>query len=370
MAKINHKLLYIINKARWPWVKISLYLKKKLGWMGVPVIYPYIGYCNGREVYLSGSVVEERGLSKPHAGQGVFSNILTMIKRYVGDEFAGVRLRVFYAGKSKVVETNEEGFFSCKIQVGRMKSDRVGWDKARFELIDMIIEKQPSVSVTGDVLVVGRNPQFIVISDVDDTFLVSHSTQTLRKIRLMLFKNATTRVPFPGVVAFYNALQKGTRDDTFNPIFYVSSSERNLYDLIVEFCQYRGIPKGPILLREMKTSLWKLVKAGGGNHLHKLKKIKSLLQFYPDLPVILIGDSGQKDPEIYLELVKTFPQRIGSVYIRSIGPKRHINRAVDVANECKSLGVDMLLVKHTTEALQHAIDAGYVDPAFLKMIKN
>ena len=131
------------------------------------------------------------------------------------------------------------------------------------------------MSFWGDVLMVSRKHEFVIVSDVDDTLLVSHSTQFVKKMRLMLFKNAITRLPFPGVTDFYKALQNGMDESTFNPIFYVSSSERNLYDLLIDFLAYRNIPKGPFLLRNMQTSLLKLIKAGGGNHQHKLESIRS-----------------------------------------------------------------------------------------------
>ena len=360
MAKINKTLKHVVRKTKWPWVKLRLILKKNLGWLGTPVIYPYTGYCNGREVRLSGSVIEDRGLSKPHERQSNWSNILAMIKRYVGDEFAGVRISIEFMGHKEIVETDETGFFGCEFLLSKKVNEEVQWETARYRLLDQIIEDQPEVEASGSVLMISRKPQFMVISDIDDTFLVSHSTRTVKKIRLMLFKNALTRLPFPGVAAFYRALQKGTDHQSFNPLFYVSSSERNLYDLLFEFCKFRDIPKGPFLLREMQTSIRKLITAGGGDHLHKLEKIRSLLKFYPEIPVILIGDSGQRDPEIYLRVVKEFPGRVASIYIRCIGRQRKIDKTADLAAEAAGLNVDMILVQNTEEASRHAVLNGFI----------
>ncbi|MCB2207259.1 MAG: DUF2183 domain-containing protein [Bacteroidetes bacterium] len=368
MKRIDKKLKYIVKKTRWPWVKLKIILKKQLGWLGCPRIYPYMGYSNGKEVYLSGSVIEDRGLSKPHVNQSKISNILSMMKRYVGDEFAGLKLRIEYEGNVKEVETNEEGFFSCQFKIEKPTSKEILWTSASYLLLDKIMADQPEVSTTGDVLMISQNPEFIIVSDVDDTFLVSHSTQFVKKIRLMLFKNAMTRLPFPGVAAFYKALQKGLDERIFNPIFYVSSSERNLYDLLVDFCEFRGIPKGPFLLRNFQTSLLKLLKAGGGNHLHKLESIKALLNFFPDIPFVLIGDSSQRDPEIYMQAVSEFPGRIKIIYIRAVGSKQKIEKTKNIADEVAKSGVEMLLVKNTEEASKHAIAKGLFNQSYFEQI--
>ena len=370
MKRIDRKLKYIVRKSRWPWVKLKIILKKQLGWLGCPKIYPYIGYSNGKNVYLSGSVIEDRGLSKPHANQSKASNILSMIKRYVGDEFAGVKLRIEFEGNKQIVETNEEGFFSCQFQLDKPVSKDILWTSASYFLLDQIMENQPEVSTNGDVLMISQKPEFIIVSDIDDTLLVSHSTQFVKKIRLMLFKNALTRLPFPGVAAFYKALQKGLDEKTFNPIFYVSSSERNLYDLLVDFCEYRGIPKGPFLLRNFQTSLLKLLTAGGGNHLHKKESINTLLNFFPGIPFILIGDSSQRDPEIYLQAVRKFPGRIKAIYIRAAGSKRKIKNTYSIAEEVSKTGVEMLLVSNTKEASEHAISNGLINSKYLEAIKE
>lgn len=368
MKRIDKKLKYIVKKTRWPWVKLKIILKKQLGWLGSPKIYPYMGYSNGREVYISGSVIEDRGLSKPHVNQGKISNILSMMKRYVGDEFAGVKLRIEYEGIVNEVETNEEGFFSCQFKIEKPVSGNILWTSASYLLLDKIMENQAEVSTTGDVLMISQKPEFIIVSDVDDTFLVSHSTQFVKKIRLMLFKNAMTRLPFPGVAAFYKALQKGLDERIFNPIFYVSSSERNLYDLLVDFCEFRGIPKGPFLLRNFQTSLLKLLSAGGGNHLHKQESISALLKFFPDIPFILIGDSSQRDPEIYMQAINEFPGRIKAIYIRAVGSKRKIEKTTKIADKAAKSGVKMLLVKNTEEASQHAISNGLINRSYFQAI--
>src|SRR5205085_9087259 len=85
---------------------------------------------------------------------------------------------------------------------------------------------------------------FGVISDLDDTVIQSRVANFLQAVRTVMLGNARTRLPFPGVAAFYDALEKGKDGKRSNPIFYVSSSPWNLHDLISEFIRLQEIPEG------------------------------------------------------------------------------------------------------------------------------
>ncbi|MFW6267704.1 MAG: App1 family protein [Marinilabiliaceae bacterium] len=362
MPIITKTFRYILRKAGGPFRKGRLWLKKRLGWLGVPTIEPYMGFSNGRDVYLTGTVMEDKGLDKPRHGQKLTTNLLSMIKRYVSDEISGVRVKVTFHDQTDVVETNELGIFHCYFSFDEGVKNGAHLEKAEYELLDEVVEKQGAIKVLGDVLMVSGHPPLGVISDIDDTVMVSHSTRTFKKLRLMLFKNARTRVPFEGVAAFYRALQKGRYDQTDpNPVFYVSSSEWNLYDLLVDFFEFRGIPSGPLLLQELEHNIFHFWKLGGGSHEHKLDKIGFLFSFFENIDFVLIGDSGQRDPELYLQMAREYPHRVKAVYIRCIGHAHKNQKTIETANEMDRLGVPMLLIENTEDAARHALMNGYID---------
>jgi phosphatidate phosphatase APP1 len=92
-----------------------------------------------------------------------------------------------------------------------------------------------------------------LISDIDDTFLISHSSRLRRRLYVLFTKNARTRKPFEGVVNHYKLLACGNvSGKNANPFFYVSSSEWNLYDFIAEFSRRNELPKGVFLLSQLK----------------------------------------------------------------------------------------------------------------------
>jgi phosphatidate phosphatase APP1 len=233
----------------------------------------------------------------------------------------------------------------------------------KLELLDQVCNHKEKVVTFAEVLLLEKKDSaYGIVSDIDDTILVSHSTRFFKKLRLMLFKNAHTRLPFEGIAGFYRALERGPKGECHNPIFYVSSSQWNLYDLLSDFLEYRKIPKGLLLLQEYEpVKLKRLFKAKNAfdKHAHKLDKIRSIMETYPYLNFILIGDSGQRDAEIYREITAQFPGRILAIYIRDVRKSR-VKKVLVLGNELNAKGIDMLLIKDTVLAARHALKAGFI----------
>jgi phosphatidate phosphatase APP1 len=146
-------------------------------------------------------------------------------------------------------------------------------------------------------------------------------------------------------------LQLGRNGKRNNPFFYVSSSPWNLYDLLVDFLDLNKIPPGPLLLRDF--GLRKQEFAGSTAN-HKLTEIENILLTYPHLNFVLIGDSGEKDPAIYSEVVRKYPNRILVIYIRDVQLKDREKIAVDISKELEGNKIEMIIVDNTAEAAQHA----------------
>jgi hypothetical protein len=146
------------------------------------------------------------------------------------------------------------------------------------------------------------------VSDIDDTVIQSRVSNFLQAARTVMLGNARTRLPFPGVAAFYQALRAGVSGKENNPIFYVSSSPWNIHDVIAEFMDIQKILKGPLILRDWDINFAAL---SGERHMaHKAVAIRNLMELYPRLQFILVGDTSQHDPDIYREIVGEFPNRV------------------------------------------------------------
>ncbi len=369
MRKSN--LLKIIDlpwkSTKWTIRKFRLFVKHRLGWLDVPIIVTYRGFLSGDKLFLAGAVMENKGIRKPEKYSSVWQNFLAMIKRYSSDQIPGINVEINLNGRKYTTVSDDNGYFILRRH--REKPATPGnetWQdwRASADIEDETSERQ--ISAGGELLLPGTDNTFGIISDIDDTILVSHSTQTLKKMRLMLLRNAVTRKPFPGASAFYTALHHGYSGEEKNPFFYVSSSEWNLYDLLDDFCFYNDFPKGVFMLRELEGGLF---SSGQGNHQHKLDKIRRILTAFDHLPFVLIGDNGQKDPVIYEQICEEFPGRIRVIYIRSVR-KRKTRKVLDIIHRLKAKGIEMLLVKDTYEAALDAANRKLISPSSGKDISR
>jgi phosphatidate phosphatase APP1 len=179
-------------------------------------------------------------------------------------------------------------------------------------------------------------------------------------LKTTFLRNAHTRFPFEGVAGLYRALQRGPTGSDHNPIFYVSSSPWNLYDLLAEFLDIQGIPQGPLFLRDFGIERRKFIAIPSA--VHKGRQIERILAAYPHMRFILIGDSGQEDPEIYRDVVKRHGDRVLAIYIRDVSSMMRDARVNAIAEEVRKLGVDMVLVRDSEGAAEHALQRGFIEP--------
>jgi phosphatidate phosphatase APP1 len=220
------------------------------------------------------------------------------------------------------------------------------------------------VQSIGEMRVLTGTPTFGVISDLDDTVIQSRITSFLQAVRTVMLGNARTRLPCPGVAAFYRALEQGGDGTRMNPIFYVSSSPWNIHDLIAEFMDVQGIPRGAITLRDWDIVLSALTSSHLGTF--KAPVIRDILDLYPSLPFIMIGDNSQKDPEIYRTLLERYPGRILAIYIRNVDADPARSASVQsLAKEVLAAGSTLVLADDTYAAAKHAAAQGWITPSAL-----
>jgi phosphatidate phosphatase APP1 len=343
-------------------------LDTRLGSADPIKIIPYYGYGSRQKLYLKGRVLQDEGTRPAGDNDSLWRNLVNMYRRLESDEVPGARVLARFADVTQEVVTDEEGFFAVWLEPPRPLPGGRLWHPVELVLLSPLAPGQLQARATGEVFVPPPGAQFMVISDIDDTVVQSHATQLLRMARTVFLGNARTRLPFPGVAAFYRALHAGRLGTTLNPLFYVSSSPWNLYDLFVEFFQLQGIPLGPIFLRDWGVSEQEILPTQHRGH--KLHLICQMLDFYDHLPFILIGDSGQEDPEIYHEIVGRYPHRILAVYIRNVSQELARPAAIGrLAEEVAAAGSTLILADNTLAIAQHAAEQGWIAPEALAGIQ-
>jgi phosphatidate phosphatase APP1 len=319
-------------------------------------IVGYRGYGTAERSLVLGRVLQNEGIRAPEASQSRWRNLLASLRRIESDPlpFARVRARVG-AGDQRYEEivADDEGFVRHWLAAGSPAGVH-GWHSVSLHLVDP--PNAVPVRASAQVLTPAATARFGVVSDMDDTVLQSEVTSFLRAARIVLLENALTRLPFPGVAAFYRALERGATGADANPIFYVSSSPWNLYDVIDGFLEAQRIPTGPLLLRD-----WDLGRLSERHARHKSVVIREIFDTYPDMPFLLVGDSGQEDPEIYADLVRERPGRIKAVYIRNVTPQaERTERIQALAREVADAGSTLVLADDTLAAARHAALHGWI----------
>ncbi|HSM54788.1 MAG TPA: phosphatase domain-containing protein [Candidatus Sulfomarinibacteraceae bacterium] len=363
LAKTAHSIEERVDTLRYR-------LSGSLGRFNAPIIVPYLGYGSQRRLHLTGRVLQDKGIQKARSEDRIWHNVLNMYRRLESDEVPGARVIAQFGQLRSEVVTDQEGYFDVVFEPAWAEPPDTLWHQVEL-LLDSpqpAGEEDGQVHTTGHVLIPPRQAQFGVISDIDDTVIRTYATEWLRMARLMLLGNARTRLPFAGVSAFYRALQGGAGAQTQNPLFYVSSSPWNLYDLLVDFFQIQQIPMGPLFLRDWGVTETEILPTD--HHGHKLDVICRLLDFYTDLSFILIGDSGQQDPEIYCEVVRRYPHRILSVYIRDVSDDAVRDEAVlALGEEVIEAGSDLILAEDTSFMAEHAVGRGWIMPEVVEDVQ-
>ena len=333
------------------------------------MIAAYRSYGNERRVLVRGRAMEDEGIRPAGERDSVWRNLLNSYRRIESDPLPFARVRATVAGTSAELAADDEGFFRGWIDLPAPVVASHGWVPLELELLSPGAAPGAPIRATGQAMVAPPSARFIVISDIDDTVLQSHVTSVMQAFRTVLLGNARTRLPFPGVAAFYRALHAGASGSEKNPIFYVSSSPWNLYDLLTDFLAHQGIPAGPLTLRD-----WDIDRSAlGRGRLHRFKDaaIREIMGAYPELPVILVGDSSQQDPEIYRDVVREFPERVLAIYIRDVKRTEERRQAIaSLVTEVKAQQSVLVLADDTVAAARHAAEQGFIDPDRLAEISG
>ncbi|MBC7957833.1 MAG: DUF2183 domain-containing protein [Cytophagales bacterium] len=175
----------------------------------------------------------------------------------------------------------------------------------------------PSASGPASLLVHDARNTLGLISDIDDTVLVSEVNDTTRLLRNSLTLPPETRRAVPGMAALYQAWAQKSANPAAMPVFYVSASPRQLSDGVRRFLLRNGFPRGVLLLKQVsRESTDPLLD----QQAYKVQRISAILKAFPGVRFVLLGDDGERDPESYAQLQAQFPNQVAGVWIRRVHP--------------------------------------------------
>jgi len=321
-------------------------------------VQPFYGFRNDRRLHLDARALRSR--EPVFEKRSFWRDVATMLGQYASHEIEGLAVELEYdRGDGAPVRTeavsDAEGFvrFELAIDPAHGAPPHTRWERAalRWRCPDTGEEGE----VAAHILTPGAQTRMGIISDVDDTILETGITGNIRAIarnwRRIFAEMPSERVPVPGAASFFTAIgghpegapQSGAADRAVaqhgvprarvRPVFYVSSSPWNLFSYLVTFKRERGLPLGPVLLRDWGFNRRTLGSEGHGSH--KRESIARILATFPDLSFALIGDDTQRDLLAFASIAEAHPERIAAVFIReaSGAPLADEHRAAKAALE-------------------------------------
>jgi phosphatidate phosphatase APP1 len=247
-------------------------------------LFAYPGYVRQNAIVVSGRLVYG-SLRKPKATDNLAQNILSMLKQYFALGVPRKKITLRYGKQTRVVKTTTRGNFSTSFAY-------------TFTSPGDYTAQYKKINATAKVFL-PQKKQLAIITDIDDTLLVSYSSSFFKRIWTALTKNFNTRSSVQEIAALYRQFS--------GPLFYVSNSQWRLYEALEGFRKINHLPQGPFLLRGRS----------------KYNRIASLVSSYP-YEFILLGDDGQQDPELYAALARDFPHKIKAISIRHLGSRKRL----------------------------------------------
>ncbi len=231
---------------------------------------------------------------------------------FVGNQ-RGLRLNIRIGGRSFFVEkTGTNGHVKGLIRIPKsdlqatLKQSGADHDWVPYEAV---LTTDESTVYAGKALCLPTTG-LSIISDIDDTIKHSHVRNRKELLTNTFLRNFQ---PIPDAAALYQEWSAQGAD-----FHYVSSSPWQLHEPLTEFLASSGFPEGSLHLRFFSLRNSRLLSPFVFRPENKARSIRGLLQQYPQRKFILIGDSGERDPEIYGNAARRFPHQIERIFIRDV----------------------------------------------------
>lgn len=326
------------------------------------VVQAYRGYGSRREAVVGGRVFRGPAARTDAGSASVGRDMRDVLRRIFRTGVPRAKVAVRFGGAEDRVIADRSGFFRARLRLSAPIRDGA-WHELDIRLVSPTVGTNGiPAKARGAFWVPPDGARFVVVSDIDDTVMDTGVANKIKMLWRLFVQGPASRVAFPGVAAFYRALHQGADDAPVNPMVYVSRAPWGIYEVLDAFFRLHRIPIGPILfLRDWGVTIRRPIpKRGRG---HKLGVIREILSFYADRPFVLIGDSGQHDPEIYARVVREYPNRVKAIYIRNVSRGADRRRAIEIlAREVAAAGSSLVLTSDTFAMARHAADHGLISP--------
>lgn len=220
---------------------------------------------------------------------------------------AGAQVLAHVGGRVHTLTTDRGGYLDALVEADLPP----GWHEITLTSID-------GARATAPVLVLGPDPVDGIVSDIDDTVMVTRLPRPLVAAWNVFVRHENAREPVPGMAGLYRALGG---DDPACPVVYLSTGAWNAAPAIARFLRRHDLPVGPLLLTDWGPTNTGWFRSGPT---HKVTQLRRLFTDLPQVRWTLVGDDGQHDPVIYAGAVEHHPEHVRAVLVRRLTPGEHV----------------------------------------------
>ncbi|MEJ3403139.1 phosphatase domain-containing protein [Rathayibacter sp. YIM 133350] len=276
----------------------------------VPSIIPYTGYGSVDRVRVLCRVLLVKPVQPPSdpptaadRRRAIRREQLRGWRSFISSPVAFARVRIEIDGHETEVVADRGGVVDIELDV----SLTPGWHVATLTTDDGRSSQAP-------VQVIPADCRFGVVSDVDDTVMVTMLPRPFLAGWNTFVLNEHARIPTPGMAVLMERLATAHPGA---PVVYLSTGAWNVAPALTRFLSRNLYPSGPLLLTDWGPTHDRWFRSGRA---HKHDNLQRLAREFPDVRWLLIGDDGQRDEEIYREFAAENPQRVAAVAIRQLSP--------------------------------------------------
>jgi phosphatidate phosphatase APP1 len=185
-----------------------------------------------------------------------------------------------------------------------------GWHRIRLRIEGEA--RDAGTEVTAPVFVLDPAAPFGVLSDIDDTVMVTALPRPLLAAWNTFVLNEHARTPTPGMAVLYDRLHHA---NPAAPFLYLSTGAWNVAPTLRRFLSRNLYPPGPLLLTDWGPTPDRVFRSGRA---HKIDELERLAHEFPDVKWLLIGDDGQHDEETYSGFAQAHPENVAAICIRQL----------------------------------------------------
>lgn len=270
------------------------------------LITVYPAYGDGEFCVIEGRVVEKRDDKPAASDDGRLRNLWRNARKLVNDERKHEPVEIRIGEMVIQTRTDSEGYFRVEVHLAISMGTH------------MVTVKSARAVGEGRLLVVAHENRIGLISDLDDTILVSEVTDKSRLLANSLLKNPAQRQAVPEMARLYSWTLARDRYAAALPLFYLSASPHQLHESISDFLRRNWFLPGVLITKRVTDD--RSSEPLFDQVAYKTRHIEEIFRRLPWVNFILVGDDGEKDPEIYDAIRRKHPARVADIWIRHVSP--------------------------------------------------